>query len=103
MKTYQFEGYSDDTFAEISTDNCANGTPIQFEIKMPDGAGIRVTGCYGLRASGCILGDACWMIGVESLDEDNPADWEIRHKPSFSGLLIVEVPDEALLTLLNKG
>lgn len=110
MKTYQFQGYSDDTFAETTTrtdrDNCANGTPTQFELVMPDGSGIRITGCYGTKAQGSTLGKGCWMIGVESLDDDKPVDWKIGHEPSFGGYygrLTVEAPDEAILTLLNEG
>ena len=106
IKAYQFEGYSDDTFAETTTrtdrDNCADGTPTQFDLRMPDGSGLRITGCYGTAAQGVRLGSGCWMIGVESLDEDQPVDWKITHEPccgGYQGRLTVDAPDEAVLTM----
>lgn len=100
MKTLQFEGYSDDTFGEmtsrIDSDNCANGKPIQFDVKTPDGTGVRVSGCYGSQ-----LGNGCWMIGAEALDEDKPVDWPIRLYPShegYRGRMEIDAPDDAEIT-----
>lgn len=105
MKEYEFKGYSDDTFGEeINRESrCNNGDekPIQFELRMPDGAGIRITGCYGTKAQGAMLGNGCWMIGVESLDEKRAVDWLVKLEPSYGGYqgrLTVQAPDEAVLT-----
>ena len=106
MKTLKFQGYSDDIFIEttsrIEISNCANGKPLQFDVTMPNGEGIRVSGCY----DGSQLGsNGCWMIGVESLDEDKPIDWPIRVYPShegYCGLMEVDAPDNAVVTEVLK-
>jgi len=101
MKRFQFMGNSDDTFGEYSEtkddyDNCASGEPIQYEVSLSDGSGILVTGIYGGKHG---MGNGCWMIGVESLDEDKPVDWVINMYPShldYHNLLIVVAPDDAV-------
>lgn len=106
MKIYKFEGASDDTFGEYAVtsddyDNCANGAPIRYRLATPNGAGIIVTGCY---AHG-VLGNGCWMIGVEAIDEDKQIDWQITHNPShegYRGQLLVVAPDDAELVCLNR-
>jgi len=105
MQTFKFEGHSDDTFGEygitnIDHDNCASGSPIQFTIKMPDGSGIAVTGMY---CHGFHIGEG-WMIGAETLCEDNPVDWTITMKPSHEGYknqLTVIAPDDAALVCVS--
>ena len=101
MKTYQFHGYLDDGFHEVgvtnhSQGNCADGTVMQYEIVMPDGSGVRVTGAYDCGN----MGRGCWMIGVEALDEYKPIDWLIVCSPSYSGyygMMTITAPDEARL------
>lgn len=105
MKTFKFQGYSDDTFGEYAItnedyDNCASGKPIQFELKTPDGAGIVITGLYCNQIN---KGDG-WMIGVNTINEDKPIDWEVSMNPSHEGYrnqLIVIAPDDAELVCLN--
>lgn len=103
MKTYIFEGYSDDTFGEyeqtdMDVDNCGNGRPIRYELKTPDGTGIKVTGLYNDEND--ISDTGCWVIGVSALDEHKPVDWKITLEPSYEGYcnrLTVIAPDEARL------
>lgn len=106
MKVFRFQGYSDDTFGEYNItnddyDNCASGTPIQYELKTPDGSGIIVTGLYNSKIT---KGDG-WMIGVNIISEDKPVDWNITLQPSHEGYrnqLIVEASDDAGLKCLNR-
>lgn len=106
MQEFKFEGCSDDTFGEYGVtnddyDNCASGEPIRFQLITPDGAGIIVTGCYGEK-----LGNGCWMIGAELLDEDKPVDWKITMNIAHEGYrnqMIVLAPDEAHLTCLTRA
>jgi hypothetical protein len=112
MKKYVFQGYSDDGFYEDgvtreSIDNCSDGTVMQFEVVMPDGAGVRVTGAYDVIVNGGIgrLGKGCWMIGVETLDENKPVDWPITCRPScdgYRGEMAVVAPGEARLCFRNR-
>jgi NADPH-dependent ferric siderophore reductase len=105
MKTLRFEGFSDDTFGELTTrtdyDNCADGTPIIFLVAVPGGMSCAVYGMY------CPDGATGWMIGVARHDEDDdtamPA-WPMRIEHSereYSPRLVMEVPDEATVTLLR--
>lgn len=113
MKTYVFEGYSDDGFYEngvtrYSIDNGSNETVMQFEVVMPDGAGVRVTGAYDVAVKGGIgrLGNGHWMIGIEALDETKPVNWPISCNPSYKGYrgkMMVSAPDEAKLCLRKQG
>lgn len=107
MKTFRFQGHSDDTFGEYAQtdddyDNCASGQPIQYELKMPDGAGIIVTGLY---CNPINKGDG-WMIGVNTIDEKKPIhDWTLELHPSHEGYrnqLTVVAPDDAQLRCLNR-
>jgi len=103
MKKYVFEGWSDDTFGEYGItnedyDNCANEEPIQFKLKMPDGSGLLITGCYGTKWIG-----QGWMIGVSTLSENISVNWKISIDPCFEqyrNQLTIEAPDEAKLELI---
>lgn len=107
MKIFIFEGASDDTFGEYlqisdSYDNCGNGMPIRYKLHIEDGSGIIITGCYAHKDG---LGDGCWMIGVENIDEENPVDWPCLINPGYAnyrGQLSVHAPDDATLTCLNR-
>jgi len=108
MKTFKFQGYSDDTFGEyeqtdIDYDNCGNGKPIEFELKDKSGKGVRIIGLYGNDHINKSRG--CWMIAVGAIDEDMPIDWKVTITPSYEGYrnqCVVECPDDIELVLLNK-
>lgn len=105
MKTYAFEGYSDDIFAEVNVtnyevDNCANGKPIQFTLVDPTtNRGICITGHYNSP-----IGNQ-WVIGVSSYDpecKDIPIpEWPIRivrsTECSHTPRLEIDAPDNCLL------
>lgn len=108
MKTFRFQGYSDDTFGEYEQtnddyDNCGSGTPINFVLQDSSGAGVVVTGCYCNESIN--KGDG-WMIGVAALDEDHSVkDWSFELNPSHEGYrnsLTVIAPDSTKLTCLNR-
>ena len=107
MKQFIFQGYSDDTFAECKQTNyeCYNGgsgSPIWYELKTPDGAGIVVMGIYDIDIN---KGDG-WLIGVSTIDEDKIVDWEIKTNVSHGGYcnqLIVRAPENAKLRCLNRS
>ena len=111
MRTFQFEGASDDTFGEYNQtnedyDNCASGKPIQFKLSTPDGEGVLVTGIYCLE--GVWKNCSGWSIAVATLDEDKPLNgWTFELKPDHEGYrnqLTVVAPDSAELELLTgKG
>ena len=104
-QVFEFEGFSDDTFGEyagscIDFDNCADGTPISFELKTPDGVGIVVTGQY---APGDLQ---TWLIGVAPINEDKQVDWHMNFKNASNGysmVLHVVAPMNTTLTCLNSG
>lgn len=107
MKTFRFQGYSDDTFGEYEQtnddyDNCASGEPIQYALATPDGAGVIITGCYCAE----INKGQGWMIGVET--ENSQADlssWQFTMHPGHEGYrnsLTVVAPDDAALVCLNR-
>ena len=106
MKTFKFEGCSDDTFGEYAItsddfDNCASGDPIKYRLATPDGAGIVITGQHSPEPDD----SGCWMIGVNLIDEDKPVDWKILTTPAHKrsrNQLIVEAPDDAELTCLTR-
>jgi len=107
MKQFRFMGYGDDTFGEYEQthsgyDNSGSGEPIQYELKVPGGAGIIVTGPYCHPVN---IGDG-WIIGANVIsEEDTVDDWTIIMFPSYEGyrnLLIVDAPDDAVLRCLNQ-
>lgn len=110
MKTYVFQGYSDDAFYEDGVTRASIDSfdeVMQLEVVMPDGAGVCVTGAYDVAVKGGIgrLGKGCWMIGVEALDENKPVDWPITCRPScdgYRGEMAVVAPDEARLCFRNR-
>lgn len=93
MKTLRFEGHSDDTFGEygvthIDHDNCANGSPIVFEVSA-EGKSILVTGKYDRWDIGT------WDIGVSIVEEDNCPDWAMRIRfEGYTTVLEIDVPDD---------
>jgi hypothetical protein len=101
MKTLRFEGFSDDTFGELTTredyDNCASGDPIVFLVSSSEGS-LLVTGQY-------CPGDATgWQISIARADEDDdtpiPA-WPMRiehAERSYSPRLVIEAPDDVTVT-----
>lgn len=107
MKTFIFEGHSDDTFGEYGVtnddyDNCASGRPIQFSLIQPDKSGIIVTGIY---CNSINRGEG-WMIGIENLSEANPFTGECILNPSYKGYrnqLTVSAHDDSVLTCLNRS
>lgn len=105
MKKYIFEGYSDDTFAEVNEtgvefDNCGTGEPICFEIKNEDGSGVLVVGQYAPKQSDC------WMIGVGNIDQNKPLDnrWEFSintNSGDYRNMLTVIAPESTTLRCLE--
>jgi hypothetical protein len=103
----RFEGFSDDTFGESATgidhDNCANGKPIVFRVTAGNN-GLFVFGVYDCVRH--IFPDslpACWMIGIQQIDEDVPIpDWNIgfenstsnRYSCGHSPVLLIDAPDD---------
>lgn len=109
MKTFTFQGNSDDTFGEYNVtsddyDNCASGKPIEFLITAEGvPGGVLVTGQYALRDL------ASWEISIASYDpqgDDIPLpDWPITFQRSdrgYSPLLIIGAPDNAVLRCLTR-
>lgn len=112
MKEFVFEGYSDDTFGELTTgedyDNCASGKPIEFLVNEP-----------GTDEKLVVVGQYCpgsasgWLIGVSRYSADDNCDdealpfWPIRIEPSrntpYTPSLIIEVPDSAQVVCLTGG
>lgn len=108
MKVFHFEGHSDDTFGEYNVkyddyDNCASGEPIYFTLSHGDD-GVLVSGQY------CPGSASGWVIGVGSyLDADGDTkplpSWPMRFEHSklgYSPRLVVEAPDETVLTCLMR-
>lgn len=114
MPTLRFEGYSDDTFGEVSHfkddyDNCASGRPIEYLVLGPaiDGQeqlGIVVTGQH------CPGNSGSWLIGVANYDPncaDSPLPkWPIRIEPQnyrngFEPSLVIEAPDGVTIKCLQ--
>jgi hypothetical protein len=97
-----FEGYSDDTFGEVTIredyDNCASGEPIMFRVRCGD-EGLVVVGQYSVKNL------TMWTIGVSTWDptdqdDDTPLPgWDIRLVPSddtpYSPRLEIVTPGEA--------
>ena len=107
MKTFKFEGYSDDTFGEYGVtnddvDNCAKNAPIQCDVISSDGQ-LSVVGHYWISPSP----HGCWTIGIAPIDEDVkiPA-WPVRFKLSdegYSPSMEIDAPDDAKLTWYSNG
>jgi len=106
MKTFAFEGESDDIFGETNRTgqehcNFASGEPIVYKLSAPDGSGILITGLWGTQIGS--EGDG-WVICVNTLDEEKKIDWPIRMYPSNGGYknkLVVEAPEDVTLVCLN--
>lgn len=111
MKTFCFEGYSDDTFGEYGStkedwDNCANGHPFVVSVwSASEKTGLYVWGWYAGKqwpkeAPGC------WMIGVQQWDEDIALPrWNIRYSNGESGYtpsLLLDVPDDTKIERLKE-
>lgn len=106
MKTFQFKGYSDDTFGEykeagIDYDNCASGEPISFRLDSSEGSMI-VIGQYSR------LNNGSWDIGIAQVEAANGMHlsiprWNMRFfdDTSYSVILEIEAPDDTVLTCLN--
>ena len=106
MKSYYFEGYSDDSFGEygvsnIDHDNCASGEPIKFRMldrKDPD-LGFFVTGQYSPSNS------ACWSISIEPVTESHIPPWPVTVRPAKSGYSMhvgIEAPDDVVIECLEE-
>jgi len=101
----EFQGYSDDVFAEvrhdlIDYDTCASGERVVFLVRGGDDA-LVVSGQYGSAR----LGN--WVIGVSAWDPDYEdtqiPGWNIYFKRGdvpYSPKLVVEVPGDATVTRL---
>lgn len=106
MNELRFEGYSDDTFGELTTgidhDNCANGRPMLFKVCSGD-EGLIVHGQYN-NLTWPNSAPGCWMIGVQQLEEDVPLPaWPMRFETGKSGYtptLIIEAPDDVEIKYL---
>ena len=115
MKTFRFEGYSDDTFGEVAVthddyDNCASGGRIEYLITAasePD-CGLLITGQY------CPGNSGSWLIGIANHDPDGNdrpmPDWPARfivndrdERYRFNPVLLIDVPDDAELRCLNRN
>ena len=98
MPILHFEGYSDDTFGEVTHfredyDNCANGKPIEFLLSA-DGEQMVVFGQH------CPSNAGSWMVGVASYDPEysdrSMANWPMRYEwapKANSPRLVIEAPD----------
>jgi hypothetical protein len=100
-KTLRFEGFSDDTFGELTTredyDNCASGEPITFLVKSSEGE-LMVQGQY------CPGPATGWLIGIARHDEDDdkpiPA-WPMHFEHAereYSPRLVIEAPDDVTVS-----
>jgi hypothetical protein len=105
----QFEGYGDDTFCErtrkLSFDNAATGRPIVFEVKAPDGDGMRVWGLYSPKDEPEPVG--VWTIGFQPLDEGVPIPewpfwWDGVTRDGESARFVVDAPEGVTVRCLNK-
>lgn len=107
MKTFAFEGSSDDTFGECTPrgddyDNCASGEPIEWLLRAPNGESLLVVGqfCPGIATG--------WLIGVARADDndDTPLpSWPITIVPGsreYTPRLIVDAPDGTTLSCFQR-
>ena len=105
MKKLIFEGYSDDTFAELTTDtdydNCASGEPVSIMISHGEDRMI-------VRGQYCPDETTGWQISVvrDHEDDDRPLpDWPMWIEQSdrpYSPRLVIEAPQDVRVTLLTK-
>ena len=100
MVLLQFRGYSDDTFGEyshygIEHDNCADDTPISFEVEA-EGKALIVTGQYDRNC----MTEGCWDIGVSPQDEDvDFSNWIINMTfEGYTPILNIIAPDDVSVT-----
>ena len=108
MKVICFEGYSDDTFGWFNQgnvnsgddyDNCASGEPIMWVVESES-----TDECMLVFGQYCPELATGWMIGVAKFDEkyDCPLPaWTMgfaRGRKSYSPRLVIEVPDDAIVT-----
>jgi len=107
MKTFMFEGCSDDTFGECTPrgddyDNCASGEPIEWLLTSPGGVQLLVVGQF---CPGAATG---WLIGVARADESDDVpipDWPIRIVPGvreYTPRLIVDAPDGTTMICIQR-
>lgn len=100
-KTLRFEGYSDDTFGEVTTrddvDNAASGNPIMFRVQSPSTLDSLLV--FGQYCPGPATG---WVIGVGGVAGDVHLPlWPMRFDRSerpYSPALLIDVPDDATVT-----
>ncbi len=103
MRTLKFYGASDDLFECEGTDtgigepdeiNCYDKSCV-IEIKTRSEEGLRVVGTYA------VADNACWMIGIAPLDENQPIpSWTISYKNGDNGYtaeLTILTPDDAVV------
>lgn len=102
MKTFRFEGHSDDTFGfECGAtgddyDNCASGKPIRWRVVDADGGGYLVTGQYSVDETGC------WSIAVAPVDEGRAPPWPMRLSvEGYTMVLEVDATDDATCECLE--
>lgn len=106
MKTYIFEGYSDDTFGEynetsIDYDNCGSGSPIRYKLEDGNENGVIIQGQYSPE-------NLCgWMIGVGNIGKhkDSLDGWEFSLNPFYEGYrnqLTVTCPEDVKLVNLQN-
>ena len=109
MTELRFEGYGDDAFMERTSrthfDNAASGKPIVFEVRAPDGSGMRVWGLYSPQDEPEPVG--CWTIGLQPLDEflgipPWPMRWVSTSAGGESAVLVVTAPLGVAVRCLNK-
>jgi hypothetical protein len=108
MKTLVFTGGSDDILSEETTGqelcNNSTGQPLQFDVKDKDGAGLRVTRCYSTCLKKAVMGNGCWMIGVELLSEDKPFVCDVRVMPGYGeycNRMEIDVDDDVTVSPSN--
>ena len=100
MQTLKFKGYSDDTFAELTTrqdfDNCADGSPIQFLMESQDGARLVVTGLY--------THTGVWSVGICTEEDCTLPNWPMRWTADgYSTVLEIDVPDGTKVACITEA
>jgi len=108
MRTLKFYGASDDLF-ECEGTNTGIGEPDEIncydepciiEIKT-ESEGLRIVGEYA------VADNACWMIGVAPLDEDQRIpSWPISYKNGTNGYtaeLTILTPDDAVVSKVSSN
>ena len=104
-----FEGHSDDTFGEYNHtkddyDCCGSGAMIVFSVT-DESEGLNVVGQYA-NASWPDECPACWMIGVQPIEEDVPIpNWPMRFetaKNGYSPRLVIDAPSGVVVRCMNR-